>query len=725
MNQLLIDMSEGADHKKQEERDTTPSEPEVNQEANVPAEEDSHKVSPESQQGSQIVKEESPASEETAANVNSEEAPAHDEEKEPPLVPSPEEVPDEAVAASGHHAREEEKDKQEAVARQTQQPAQAEGTPPGDVQDSESNEASGVDAHDTEDEHDDEVDYSNFSKVQLVKAVEDLLKADNIKRADRLAGEIKVHFDELEAHDRQLALDKFLAEGGSQDDFDYKSDELTERFYQAYRVIKERKSNFYAKLNQDLNQNYETKLEILNRIRELVDSDETQVSINKLKELQTEWRSIGRVPPQHNRNLWANYHALINRFYDNRSIYFELKELDRKKNLESKLALCEKAETLAREEDLKKALRELDELHEEYKHIGPIPKEEQEPLWQRFKTASDRVHDRRRAHVEQFKENLNENLEKKLKLYEEVVQYADFQTDSIKEWNQKTKEVQDVQKRWEAVGPMPREKAKEVNKKFWSSFKQFFAHKGEFFKKLDAQREENLKKKENLLAQAEQFSESNDWQKTAHELKRLQREWKEIGPVPEKQRNEVYKKFKAACDTFFERKRESNKEQETEFQNNLEAKEAICEQIEKLAAEGDSDTEKLHALSEAYADIGFVPRNAIKKISRRYEKALNLFMNHADELDEQQKEDLKLEMEVTTMKGSPMADRKLDYKETALRKKISRLEEDISLWKNNISFFANSKQADKLRDEYERKIEDSSAELAHMKSQLNKIENLR
>jgi hypothetical protein len=577
----------------------------------------------------------------------------------------------------------------------------------------------------TSDEEEEQPDYSNYTKEELVKATEALLKDDDIKKADRLAGEIKHHFDELEEQERQVALDKFKAEGGEEGDFEFQGDALSDRFYQAYRVVKERKTNYYQRLNQDLHQNYEDKLNILNRIREFVDSEETQVSINKLKELQAEWRSIGRVPPQHNRTLWANYHALINRFYDNRSIYFELKELDRKKNMEAKLELCKRAEAIAEEDDIKKVLRELDELHEEYKHIGPVPKEDQEALWQRFKAASDRIHDRRREHMEQFKEQLNENLEKKRALCEEIKQFADFQSESIREWNQKTKDVQALQKRWESVGPMPREKAKQTNKQFWASFKQFFAHKGEFFKKLDAQREDNLKKKEALLEQAEQLKESTDWQKTANVLKGLQRAWKEIGPVPEKQRNEIYKKFKAACDTFFERKRESNKEQETAYQQNLKAKEAICEQIETLAKEGAKDTDKLYELSEAYAKIGFVPRNTIKKIAQRYEKAVESFMNQAKELDPQQKEELKLELEVTGMKGSPRAERKLDHKEFSLRKKINRLEEDISLWKNNISFFANSKQANQLKQEYEQKIEEASAELAHLKAQLDLIENMR
>ncbi|MFP4091379.1 MAG: DUF349 domain-containing protein [Cyclobacteriaceae bacterium] len=568
-------------------------------------------------------------------------------------------------------------------------------------------------------------DYSQLSKSELLNEIEQLSREDHIKKADKGANELKPYFDEIVEAEKKEALQKFVETGGDEADFEYKADEQTERFYQAYRKIKEKKAQFYEKLDTDRNKNFELKQELLNRLRDLVDNEETQVSINRLKEIQKEWKNIGPVPPQHNRNLWASYNALINRFYDNRSIYFELKELDRKKNLEAKQLLCERAEALNAEPDLKKALRELDELHEEYKHIGPVPKDDQEALWQRFKSASDKVHEKRREHVEQLKQELEQNMEAKLKLCEELKPFAEFQSEKIKDWNQKTREIQEIQKRWEKVGSMPRESSREINKKFWSHFKQFFAHKGEFFKKLDEQREENLKKKEELVARAIQLQESEDFQATANELKKLQKDWKDIGPVPEKHREEIYQRFKAACDTFFERKRAINQETESNYQKNLEAKEAICAQIEAMAKAGENDAAKIHQLSEEFAGIGFVPRNAIRKIAQRYEKALDAYMESASDLNEQEKEDLKLEIEVTAMKGSPRSERKLDHKESSLRKKISRLEEDISLWKNNIGFFAHSKQADKLKAEYEQKIEEAGAELEHLKSQLGMIENMR
>ena len=384
------------------------------------------------------------------------------------------------------------------------------------------------------------VDYASFTKEELAEAIEAQLQNDDVAQADTEARRIAfLHADQLLNTEREVALQKYLADGGEADGFEFRPDVTHERFLTAYRQIQTKKKSRAADQRKQQQGNLEAKQHVLDSLRELVDSEETQVSMNRLRELQTEWRATGPVPPQHNRSLWANYHALLDRFYDKRGIYFELKELDRKKNLEAKQALSERAQALVDEPDLRKAVSELDELHEEYKHIGPVPKEEQEPLWQRFKAASDQIHDRRRESVEKFKEELEANLAQKRRLIEEVTPLGNFTSDSIKEWNQKTKEVQDIKKRWEAVGSMPRKQAKRINKEFWSHFKQFFARKGEFFKQLDAERATNLEKKEALVAQAESLRDSDDWKTTGQELKRLQQEWKEIGPVPGKVRESV------------------------------------------------------------------------------------------------------------------------------------------------------------------------------------------
>ena len=593
--------------------------------------------------------------------------------------------------------------------------------PPSAVDDAEKPEAP---ADDADEETETAPDYQTYTREELAVALETLVKEGDVHRAEAEAQRMRPHFDLLLDTEREVARQKFIADGGEEEGFDFRPDFVYERFLTAYRQIRSKKKAIATEQRKQRQNNLEVKQDILDRLRTLVDSEETQASLEQLRALQQEWRSTGPVPPAGSRNLWANYHALLDRFYDQRSIYFELKELDRRKNLEAKQAVAERAEALVAEPDLRKAVSELDELHEEYKHLGPVPKEEQEALWQRFKAASDKVHDRRRGEAEKFKEELNENLTKKQQLVAEAQELSTFSSDSIKEWNQKTKLVQELKQRWEAIGSMPRKQAKSVNRDFWSHFKQFFAHKGEFFKQLDAERGENLARKEALVARAESLKESDDWKTTSQEFKELQQQWRAIGPVPEKKREDVYRRFKAAADHFFNRRRGQSKEQEAEQVRNQQQKEAICQQIEELAKADKAKQEDLLALTDSYAAIGFVPREAMQPLQKRFDKAVRTVMKRL-KLSDRQKQRVVAEVELSSLKASPGADRKIDKRENQLRRQISQMEDDIALWSNNISFFAASKGADKLKADFEKRIEEAQREVDELKSQLSALQDIR
>lgn len=580
------------------------------------------------------------------------------------------------------------------------------------------------DENEESDEDDRQEDYSNYSKKQLATVLAGLTKEDNIKKIERVLKEVKPHYDELRDAEREEALQRFIAEGGDEADFAYKPDDLDIKFDADYTLLRERRNKHFASIEKQKEDNLSAKNQLLEQLRKLVDDEETTASMDELKKIQSEWKKIGQIPAGQVKTLWANYNALLDRFYDNRSIYFELKELDRKKNLEAKLELCDRAEKLQQETNLKNAIKELNELHEEFRHIGPVPQEDQEPLWQRFKAASDALYDRRREFIDKLKGELHENMIAKKALGDEVQAFLTFDSDRINEWNEKTKEILVLQKRWEAIGGLPKDKAKAVNKHFWGGFKGFFANKNAFFKKLEGQRGENLKKKEALVQEAEALKDSQDWDKTSEALKRIQAEWRTIGPVPEKFRNSVFAQFKKACDHFFEQKRAKNKEVNKEFEENLAKKTAICEAIEKLAEEKSSDVDKLEVLFDEYQTIGFVPRNAIKSIQNRFNDAVNKFLERAEGLSEEEKHNIRLTIKFSKLKNSPNANRKLHQKEGEIRKHISNLENDIVLWKNNLEFFANSKTADKLKEDFDIKIEKAKAELEELKEQLHVIRNI-
>ena len=573
-----------------------------------------------------------------------------------------------------------------------------------------------------EDEQEELPDYSSYSKEQLVEAIKEISKSDDFKKVDRIMNQLKPVFDEIYEAERKEALGKFIEDGGEEADFAMKHDELNDRFDANYQLYKDRRRKHYKELEHKKDENLKIKIELLDKLRDMVDAEETIAGLNVIKEIQKEWKSIGPVPGNQSKTLWANYNALLDRYYDQRSILFELKELDRKKNLEAKIELCVKAEELSQSEDVPYAIKHLNDLHDEYKHIGPVPKEEQEPLWQRFKAASDAIYDKRKAFVKNLKESQTDNLVKKEQIIASLEPFLEFDSDVIKEWNSKTKEILAIQKSWEATGQVPKENAKEINKNFWKNFKQFFANKHEFFKRLDGMREENLKKKQEFVAKALELSESTEWNKTADQLKGLQRQWKEVGPVSEKFRESIYQEFKAACDKFFENKRAGSKDAQKEFADNLKAKQDIISQINGLEP---GDLDQLEAYEQAYGKIGFVPRESIQKVKEDFSKAVQDFIDRSkDVLNDEQREKVKLMAQITKIMSGPNADRKLNQKENSLRKKIGDLQNDIVTWKNNMEFFTSSKTADKLKKEFEEKIEEAEKEIALLKKQLRIVRSI-
>jgi hypothetical protein len=593
----------------------------------------------------------------------------------------------------------------------------------------------GSDLHldaDSGDTHSDEIfeterkpiDYSSFTKEDYVQLVKDLSKETDFKHVDDVLKEAKPLFDEIRSKERSDALQRFVADGSKKEDFDYKQDEWDIAFDATVKLIKDKKYQHFKGIEDQKNDNFRKKTELLEKLRALVDSEDTEKGFHEFKELQKQWKHIGAVPVAHAKTLWANYNALIDLFYDHRSIYFELKELDRKKNLEAKQDLCTRAEALAKSENLKEAVRELNELHNEFKHLGPVPLEEKENVWQRFKAASDAIYEKRDAFVGQLQKDFQANLVIKEQIIEEIQKFADFTSDRIKEWNQKTQEILEVQKRWEAVGGTARNKSKDINKKFWSAFKGFFSNKNNFFKKLDGERERNLALKNEIVKKAQELRENHDWEKTANVMKDLQLQWKEVGPVPEKFREKVFQEFKEACDHFFNQRRTQFEKQDLEQEENLKLKESISAEIEKAAEEKTGSLEALHALTARFNEAGFVPKKSMASSKTRFQNAVDKYIASIQGATDDEKERASLEIQIGSLRDDPDADRKLYQKEQAIRKRIQKVENDIALWNNNLEFFGKSKNAEKVKEEFNAKIKEATDQLKQLKSQLKLLKTV-
>jgi hypothetical protein len=564
-------------------------------------------------------------------------------------------------------------------------------------------------------------DFSNFSKQDYVDLLKDLAHQNDYRKTEAVLREIKSRYDELLDKERQEALKKFVEEGGAADDFSFRGSELDNAFDANYKLLRDRRAEFARNQEEQKSQNFEKKNHLLEELRTLVDGEDNKHSFEKFKEIQQRWKTIGAVPVAQVRPLWASYHALVDRFYDNRNIYFELKELDRKKNLAAKTELCVRAEKLADVSRLGEAIRELNELHEEYKHIGPVAREEQEPLWERFKKASDAVYARRDTYITTMQQEFSNNLTLKQHVITEIAEFTTFQSDRIKEWNQKTTLIMALQKKWEAIGAVPRAKTKDINKQFWSAFKTFFSNKSSFFKKLDESRQQNLTLKKELVAQAEALKNNTaEWEKTANALKALQVKWKEIGPVPDKVRESIFQEFKAACDQFFGQRRATLDAADKEQQDNLLKKEAICSELERMVTEKTGTLGQLREMQRSFHAIGFVPRTAMNGIKNRFSTATEKLMASLPEVSQEDKDKAMLEIQLENMKTDPDASHKLHVREQTLRKQVTKAESDLATLKNNLEFFARSKgkNAEDLRADVNQKIEAAAAELAKLKSQL-------
>ncbi|MDZ7897724.1 MAG: DUF349 domain-containing protein [Arcicella sp.] len=605
------------------------------------------------------------------------------------------------------------------------------------------------------------VDYSGFEKKDFVATLEKLLaevkenpSVGTFRRSEDTLKEIRPLFEQIKSAEKAEALAKFKeANEGAEEGFEFKFDAKVESFDKLFKALKEERSKYFQSIEKEKDKNFTQKTELINRLRTLVEGEDSndpahiKSGFNDFKKIQDEWKAAGNVNSPHNNTLWQTYHALVDRFYSNRSIYFELLELDRKRNLQQKIDLCTKiekiSETAKTENVTGKMLDEAVAAFEEYKHVGPAPKEENELIWQRVKDALDVIYGKRREQGEASKAEAEQVFALKLAISELIEPYATFNSGSISEWNDRTKSLLALQDQWNEIkGFMPKEKGKELSDKFWADIKTFFRNKTDFFKVLESKRDNNLIAKTAIIQEVEALLESGDEsQEATNTVIRLQKEFREIGHVPEKDKDSIYEKFKTACDAFFNAKRAKNQTVEKDFEANLEKKNALCALIESESVEG-ANTARLAEFKAEWNAIGFVPKKYMQTIGKRYINSINQYVSAMGKLSGSEREKL-------TMTDSPRpprqdrgdrnerndrgGERNYDRGERNFdrnrndsyapranagggdSRKIQTLENDIATYRNNLEFFAKSKNADKLRQDVEAKIQAAEKELKALK----------
>ncbi len=571
-----------------------------------------------------------------------------------------------------------------------------------------------------ETEEEPQVDYTSMSREELLAAFNELMNEDINKIRNR-ATTIRNQFNLLNKEMEKQAFEAFLADGGNKDDYHPANDALAETFYKAYDNYRARRQKMQEELEAQKQRNLEAKQQILEELRTLIDKDEETLkqTYDEFNAIQEKWKGIGEVPREQMNDLWQNYHFLIEQFFNKVKINKELRMLDLKRNLEQKIQLCERAEELIVDTSVLNAFKTLQSLRAQWKEIGPVPAEQNEETWQRFNNAANQIDERRREYYDQRKEELEQNLLAKQALITKAQELTQEPPRSSNQWNTTTEALDELLKLWKSIGPVPREQNETVWGEFKSILDKFFQEKKEHFEQQRMQHNENYNKKVDLCLRAEAIAKREDWKKATEEILQLQEEWKTIGPVSAKQSERVWKRFRGACDQFFAKKGEYFKEIRSSEGENLTKKNAIISELSAFQF-GDDKEENLKAIKDfqrRWSEIGHVPRKDKDKVTTEYRQLLDGIFEKLRISAREAKLDSYRE-KVRNHEGDNYA----DSERSRLMNKIEKLRADLNLWENNIGFFANSKQADLLKEEFEKKMQGTRQEIALLEAKIRVLD---
>ena len=563
--------------------------------------------------------------------------------------------------------------------------------------------------------------YAGLDKEQLVKLAEQLNREQDPGSASRIAQKVRPLFYALYEHDKNEALSKFVADGGEPETFEYKHSAYETRFEQALKGIFEKR-----KLNQDFqnkerSKNLESKLNLLEQLRQLVDDHEHTPGFDKFKEIKEEWKKIGPVGQEHAQNLNASYYSLIERFYSLSEIYHNLKDFDRKKNHELKLELVSKIEKLAQEPLISKAMKDLLAYQDEYRSLGPVPKEKLDELRERLKVAVDALYERRRAFNEERKLLLVEEVRIKEELVAKIAEFESFMSTQARDWQLKTKDIISLQEEWKNAPSYFREKTNDLNKMFWGTFKKFMSNKNDFYKMFDKARKDILAQKQALVDEVNSLKDGEDWDGIANRMKSLQQAWKQVPPAFGKEGQKIYDDFKAGIDHFFGRLREIRTGEDKIQQDNLEAKEAICAEIESLAESGKGTRAALDELRDKFRQVGHVPIKVMQRINGRFSKAMVDLIDKAEKIADHEKERLKISILSSRSTYSSEGVKTLRNQEGYIQKRLQTLRKDVGTLEDNVAMFRMSKNAMALIEDVQKRINLSKLEIKELESQLKEI----
>ncbi|MDD4755560.1 MAG: DUF349 domain-containing protein [Prolixibacteraceae bacterium] len=569
-------------------------------------------------------------------------------------------------------------------------------------------------------------DYSKFSMIELINTLRNLLNEAGEKDIKRDVESIKAHFYKKLKEDVELQKQKFIEEGGKEEDFESEENPYENDLKELLKEYRQVRIEYSKKLEQDKEINLQVKYEVIEEIKSLIHKEE---SINKtfqeFRELQKRWREIGLVPQSKVKDLWDTYHFHVENFYDYIKINQELRDLDLKKNLEIKIRLCEQAEELLLEPNVIKAFNSLQKLHERWRETGPVPRENKDDIWERFKAATTKINKKHQEYFEIRKSEQKKNYEAKKAICEQIEDINELELTTHKEWSEKSKEVINFQKVWRTIGFAPQKENNRIYTRFRTACDKFFDAKREFYAQNKELQQNNLQLKTDLCMQAEELKESTDWRKATNDLINIQKQWKEIGPVPRKQSDLLWKRFRAACDYFFDKKAEHFSNIDSEQIENLKLKEELIEEVTNFKATDDvnDNLEKMKEFQRRWTEIGHVPLNKKDEIQKRFREAINKLFDELN-LDETERNLLKFKTKIASISDTNRGYDKMRMEREKYVNKLKQLETDLILLDNNIGFFAKSKKTESLIKDVKRKIEQTKSKIEFLKEKIRVIDEI-
>ena len=560
------------------------------------------------------------------------------------------------------------------------------------------------------------------SKAEIIERLKEIVGNDENPTKEEL-DHLKTSFYKLHIAEREAQQKAYLEAGGDPDKYVLVPDEAEDVFKAEMGVIKERRAKLFLQQEAEKQENLEKKLNIIERIKNMASSpEEANKNYNEFKEFQQQWKDIKNVPADKANELWRNYQLYVEQYYDQLNLNREAREYDFKKNLGIKNHLCEAAEKLAEEPDVISAFHQLQELHQQFREVGPVAKELRDEVWTRFKAASTVINKRHQQHFDELRAKEEDNLVKKTALCEKVEDIVKDEHKGANEWEKLTKEIIDIQAEWKKIGFAPQKMNVKIFERFRAACDDFFSKKAAFFKEMKQRYNENIAKKQSLIEKAEALMESTDWKVTTDKMIALQKEWKTIGAVPKKVGDELWSKFLEACNKFFEARNAANAGTRNEERTNLDKKKAIISQLKELVESNVDDLqEKVKGLVDEYAKIGHVPYKEKDKLYKQYHEVLDKLYDDLHVTTAKRKLDnFKSNLKNVVKRGEDA----LDNERGRLMRRYEGLKQEINTYENNLGFLnASSKKGNSLIDEMNRKVQRLKDDMELIKQKIKTIDS--